>query len=83
MFTTDSMLIINTMTKWIFKWEKNNYIKSDGNIVKNLELVKLLRKQSQLRPIEFKHVHAHTNDNTWESFYNNKADKYAKLASRS
>jgi ribonuclease HI len=36
---TDSMLLINTMTKWVKGWKKKGWKKSDGKPVLNKELV--------------------------------------------
>lgn len=36
---SDSMLVINSMTKWISGWKKKNWRKSDGQPVANKELI--------------------------------------------
>jgi ribonuclease HI len=36
---TDSMLVINSMTKWLSGWKKKNWKKSDGKPVLNQELI--------------------------------------------
>lgn len=77
---TDSMLLINSLTKWLTKWKRNNYRKADGNPVLNLDLIKILEEQMQNRHITFKHVKAHTGLQTWEAIYNDKVDKLAKAS---
>ena len=37
---SDSSYAINTFTNWMFSWECNGWVKSDGQIPENLELVK-------------------------------------------
>lgn len=39
---TDSTYVYKSVTEWIFEWEKNDWIKSDGSEVKNKELMKLV-----------------------------------------
>jgi ribonuclease HI len=77
---TDSMLIINSMTKWLPNWKKNNYMKSDGKPVLNKDLIQQVETLMQTRKVVFRHVRAHTNKKTWEAVNNNLADKMAKDA---
>ena len=37
---TDSQYSINAITQWAFSWEKNNWNKSDGNVIENIELIR-------------------------------------------
>jgi len=86
---TDSMYVVNMMTKWAINWEKNNWTKSDGKIVDNLELVKKLYSYSQIGNILFKHVRSHMkepnkNDPRYKIWYGtDKADKLAVAAAQS
>lgn len=73
---TDSQLLINSITKWLPDWKKNNWKKSDKKPVLNQDLLKKIDTND--RPIVFKHVRAHTGRNDWESTYNNEADKLAR-----
>lgn len=74
---TDSMLMINTFTKWIDKWKKNNWKKSDGEQVQNLDLVKEIDDLMSTRQTRMIHVRAHTNKQDWKSIYNDMVDKLA------
>lgn len=56
---TDSELLYNTMTKWIFAWQKKNWKKSDGKTVLNKDLVELLYSLSIGRNISWVKVKAH------------------------
>jgi len=75
---TDSMLMINSLTKWIGKWKRNGWVKSDGNEVLNRDLLETLDKGMQERKVEFVHVKAHTKDDTFEAINNRLADSLAK-----
>jgi ribonuclease HI len=75
---TDSMLLINSITKWLPTWRKNNYRKADGYVVSNLDLLKLIEHHMAKRHISLKHIRAHTGRDNWESKYNDLADKLAK-----
>jgi len=84
---TDSMYIVNMMKSWADKWEKNDWKKSDGNEVLNLNLVKKLYYYSKNLNIEFIHVRSHTkepprNDPKYKIWYGNmQADRLAVEAS--
>ena len=75
---TDSLLLINSLTKWLPGWKKNNYKKSDGEIIANLDLVKTLEVLITQRNVSFRHVKAHTGGTDWESIYNDKVDQMAR-----
>lgn len=75
---TDSMLMINTFTKWVDKWKKNNWKKSDGEQVQNLDLVKEIDNLMTMRQTNMIHVRAHTKKQDWKSIYNDMVDKMAQ-----
>ena len=37
---SDSAYCVNTLTNWMFSWEKNNWKKSDNKTPENLDLIK-------------------------------------------
>lgn len=86
---TDSMYIVNMMTKWAKNWEKNSWTKSNGKIVDNLELVKKLYYYSINFNITFRHVRSHKkepnkSDPAYYIWYgNDQADKLAVSAAQS
>jgi len=85
---TDSRYLYQSCIEWIPVWEKNNWKKSDGKIVDNLELIKSIReKHKKVKPL-LKHVNSHRDepiDKTsleWTFWYGNmKADLLATQAS--
>lgn len=75
---TDSMLLLNSMTKWINGWKTNGWKTKTSEPVKNQDLLKSIDYQMQLRPYRFNYVPAHTNKKDWHSIYNDEADRLAK-----
>ena len=75
---TDSMLLINSVTKWLPKWQKNDYNTATGKQVANLDLVKLLEEATTKRKVILKHVKAHQKSDNWDAKYNNLADQLAQ-----
>lgn len=75
---TDSELLINSVTKWIKGWKKNNWITSKNKPVLNKDLLLIIDNHLIKRTVIFKHVKAHTNNTDWESYWNNIVDIMAK-----
>ena len=59
---TDSMYVKKGMLEWRFNWVKRNWIKSDGEPVKNSELWKELLKLCEIHKVDFKWVKGHNGD---------------------
>lgn len=76
---TDSMLLLNTCTKWMHSWYKKGWKKSGGEI-KNLDLVKMLHENCRTRTIKWTHVPSHTSRTDFNSVWNDKVDKLAYSA---
>lgn len=77
LFLIDSKLTINSASKWIYGWEKNNWIKSDGGDVINADIWKdvivLLREaEAKGMKLKFNWVKGHSGD-----IGNDMADLYA------
>lgn len=75
---TDSMLLINTIHSWMKNWKKKNWLKSNGDQVSNLDLVKRLDVLTMNRKFVLYHVKAHTGKKDWVSINNNKVDILAR-----
>ncbi|OQS05433.1 ribonuclease [Thraustotheca clavata] len=75
---SDSMLLIRSMTEWLPTWIKNNWVKDDGERVKNDDLLKQLKAVQGTRKILWQHVKAHTNRKDWKSIWNDKVDQLAR-----
>ena len=58
---SDSAYLVNGMTKWIYSWQKNNWIKSDKKPVENKEYWIRLIELSKKHDIEFIKVKGHSN----------------------
>lgn len=72
---TDSLLIINTTTKWMMKWEKDGWVRRGGQVIKNIDLIKMLHAYTNRRPIVWEHVMAHTGLEDFKSKNNHIVDR--------
>ena len=83
---TDSMYCINSITKWGKNWENNNWKKSNGKLVDNLELIKKMYYLAKNLKVRMVHVNAHNaeqkkDDPLYFIWYGNMmADKLATTA---
>ena len=71
---SDSAYLINGMTKWIYSWQKNNWIKSDNKPVENKEYWLRLIELSSKHNIEFIKVKGHSTNKE-----NNRADEIVNI----
>ena len=71
------MLLVNTVTKWMENWEKNDWEKKDSKI-KNLDLVKRLFNLTRKRTVYWAHVKAHSGLDDYFSRWNDVVDKLAQ-----
>ncbi|MEI0563478.1 ribonuclease HI [Brachyspira pulli] len=71
---SDSAYLINGMTKWIYSWQKNNWIKSDKKPVENKEYWLRLIELSSKHNIEFIKVKGHSTNKE-----NNRADEIVNI----
>lgn len=84
---TDSMLLVNSFTKWLPGWKARGWKKADGTEVMHPDLLMsveaiLAARKSAGKPVSFVHVRAHARDPPQhsEQYYNNIADKMARDA---
>jgi len=89
---TDSMLIVNSMNKWIKNWIKRSWKKSNGKMVENVDLLhclnQLIEDNRDLFRVEFHHVKAahdynepkDKNTTAWKIWNGNtNADRLARI----
>lgn len=69
---SDSAYAINTFTNWMFGWERNGWIKGDGKVPENLDLVSAFFQLNKELNITFQKVRGHQGNK-----YNELADKLA------
>jgi ribonuclease HI len=85
---TDSMYLVNAMTSWAKTWKKNNWMKSNGKLIENMELIQKLYYLSINLKVTYIHVKAHTKapplDSDEYNLYwgNYMADKLASNAAK-
>lgn len=75
---TDSLYCINSLTKWYYAWEKNNWLNSNKKQVKNKEIIQKIIKYIKKKNIDFVHVRSHTHKKDYYSINNDIADQLAK-----
>lgn len=75
---TDSMLLVNTVTKWMSNWKRNGWKKADGEEIANLELVQKIDTLLENRKCSLKYTKAHTGSSNWEAINNDIVDKLAQ-----
>ncbi len=56
---SDSSYVINGITKWIFGWQKNNWITSTKTPVENRDLWKKLAEETKDKNIDWKQIGGH------------------------
>lgn len=79
---TDSKYALNAINVWIHKWKNNGWMTCSGNEVQNAGLIRMIdsmiqNMESRGGSVEVKYVKAHSGN-----YWNEKADKLAKLAAR-
>lgn len=76
---TDSEYSIKSLSIWMYKWAKNNWISSNKKTVKNLDIIKPLYEiiNKYKARISLIHVKAHTKKLDYYSKNNERADKLA------
>lgn len=75
---TDSMLLKNTVEKFIPIWRKKGWKKTNGSKIMNLDLVMKINDLISKRNIVLKYVRAHTTKDDWESNHNRIVDSMAR-----
>lgn len=69
--------MLKTATQWLPKWKANGFVKSNGEPVKNADLVRELDHEMSRFPVQFEKVPAH------RGFHGNEmADKFAKRGAK-
>lgn len=59
---TDSSYIHQGITKWIYNWQKNNWLKSDKTPVKNADLWQMILKVSSIHKVKWHWIKGHANN---------------------
>lgn len=73
---SDSAYVVNSIEKgWLYSWKKNNWIKSNKEKAKNIDLWEMLIKFMEIHNIKFIKVKGHSDNE-----YNNRCDKLATSA---
>ncbi|ETL26295.1 hypothetical protein L916_20024, partial [Phytophthora nicotianae] len=79
---SDSSMLVNSMTNWIYKWQRNGWITASGTEVRNRDILEEMLDEQGDRQVVWRHVHAHSGDQNWESYWNDVADRKARRAAK-
>lgn len=82
---SDSEYSIHCLTKWAPGWRRNNWKKSDGGLIQNIDLIKpLYERLSRMPRVTLQHVRAHQDALKSEFPFdgNHKADQLATQSLR-
>jgi ribonuclease HI len=79
---SDSMLLVNTINKWMASWKKKGWKRYDGGDVQNLDLIKRIDSLKATHKFTIEHIRAHTNKKDRISILNDRADFWAKKAAQ-
>lgn len=77
MIFTDSEYTINSVTKWVYGWMRNNWISSTGKPVQNKDLVIRIWNLMRYHDVRFTKVKGHSGE-----YFNELCDKLAKEAAK-
>jgi ribonuclease HI len=73
---SDSTYVVDSITKgWVYSWKKNNWIKSNKEKAKNIDLWEELLILLNVHNVQFIKVKGHSDNE-----YNNRCDKLARQA---
>lgn len=74
---TDSKYSINSLTVWIHKWKKNNFIGTNGKPVLNQDIIVLCHDKLTKKNLTLNYIQAHTGLLDPDSIGNSEADLLA------
>ena len=79
---SDSKLLVDSVNSWMRSWKANDWTRSNGEPVKNQDLLREIDHGMRSRDVEFVHVPAHTKGSDTHSDWNAVADQNANRAAQ-
>lgn len=79
---SDSKLLVDSMSKWIYKWRNNGWRTVNGTDVQNRDILEKLMAAQGNRRVQWCRVKAHTGGRYWEAFLNEIAGDQARAKAR-
>ncbi|KAF4129005.1 RNase H [Phytophthora infestans] len=67
---SDSKLLIESMSKWIYRWRNNGWRTVDGFEIQNQDLLEKLMEAQGNRRVQWRKVRANSAKRYWDSFWN-------------
>lgn len=75
---SDSRLLCKGMNEWVKPWQRRRWRKSNGRLVKNVDLWQRLLEICAHHTVRWHWVKAHSDEGTEQSYYNDLADTMAR-----
>ncbi|KUF94868.1 Ribonuclease H [Phytophthora nicotianae] len=75
---SDSKLLIESMSKWIYRWRNNGWKTVDGFDIQNQDLLEKLMKAQGNRRVQWRKVRANSGKRYWDAFWNDIASIQAR-----
>lgn len=75
---SSNLVLIQSMTKWVYSWRANDWHKPNGEPAKNRDILEQLLDEQRGRRIMWRHVKAHTGLLDWESGLHEEASQAAQ-----
>jgi len=75
---SDSQYVINCLTTWFLRWQRNGWKTASGSPVKNKDLIqRILALHEEFEGVTYRHVRAHTGSGDPDAVNNDIVDKLA------
>ncbi|KAG7387134.1 RNA-DNA hybrid ribonuclease [Phytophthora pseudosyringae] len=79
---SDCKLLIESMSKWIYRWRNNGWRTVDGRAIQNQDLLEKLMAAQGNRRVQWRKVRANSGKRYWDSFWNDIARLEARRPTR-
>lgn len=75
---SDSKLLVDSMSKWIYRWRNNGWRTVNGTEIQNQDILEKLMTAQGNRRVQWRRVRAKSGRRYWESFWNDIARGQAR-----
>ncbi|OWZ03726.1 RNase H [Phytophthora megakarya] len=79
---SDCKLLIQSMSKWIYRWRNNGWRTLEGTDIRNQDILEKLMEAQGNRRVQWRKVRANSGKRYWDSFWNDIARAQAREVTR-